>query len=531
MRRLLASDDSRIEGTVEGAAVLTWRVTTAVRAFVLAFATGQVLSTSQLALDGPRLALLVALAAACCVAELDPRLRAAPAITYAEGALAGALVLAPGAGATPLLVCLAGPAVVAGLRHGLRAALLTVAATGAVVAAAGPLPAVAPPTADAWGWLVLGLGGGLLGAGQSRSARRAEAAQESYAAAHRLLGQLHSLVQRHAMNLDPTSLADALRRRVERLTDAEGCTVWVRLATQEIELLSGRGAPPEHEELAGRCLGGGSARRSAGLAAVPLRVGDHVFGAVVASSRDPRREPPLPLLQAQVDEHAIRLDTALLVDGVRASATDAERRRLAREIHDGVAQRVVALGYLAEDLIDLASDPAVAGAAEELRAEVSRVVGELRFSVFDLRQGLHAAGAAEAISEYVRQLGRRSDLRVHPLLDERRRLPARVEGEVIRVAQEAIANAARHAGAANLWVRFRADDAGFRLAVEDDGAGAPLPRPGHYGLHTMRERADRIGADLSVGPRPGGGTVVRLRSSNAPHREDDPHDDPRLARR
>jgi signal transduction histidine kinase len=234
-----------------------------------------------------------------------------------------------------------------------------------------------------------------------------------------------------------------------------------------------------------------------------------------------------------VDEHAIRLDTALLVDGVRASATDAERRRLARDIHDGVAQRVVSLGYIVDELVDRATDTEVERTAEELRSEITRVVGELRFSVFDLRQDLLGTSVSAALSEYVQQLSRRSDLRVHLVLDERgRRLPRRVEAEVIRVAQEAIANVARHADALNVWVRMSSDDEGFRLSVEDDGVGMVQPRPGHYGLHTMRERAEHIGAGLHIGPRSGGGTVVSLCSSTDHHFGKDVFDDdPRLARR
>jgi signal transduction histidine kinase len=511
--------------TAEGIAEHTWRITTAVRAFVLAFATGQVISAGMLDTSGADLELLLVLCAACCIAELHPRLRDARPMAYVEGSVTATLVVAAFPDAQPFLVCLSVPAVVAGIRYGVRTTLLTVVATSALVGSALLLPSVDHLPPGAWGWLVLGLGGGLLGAVQNRSARRAAAAQASYTSAHRLLGQLHSLVQRRAMDLDVTSLAGALRERVERMTDADSCTVWVRLTTQDIELLSGGGAGHEDEELAGRCLGSGTAWSHAGVSVVPLRVDDHVFGAVAARS-DGRRELPLQAFQALVDEHAVRLDTALLVDGIRASATDAERLRLAREIHDGVAQRVVSLGYLADELLDLATDPVVARAAEELRTEVTRVV-------VDLRQDLHAAGVSEALSEYVHQLSRRSDLRIHLLLDERgNRLPARVETEVIRIAQEAIANVAQHADAVNLWVRFCTDDEGLRLTVEDDGVGAAQLRPGHYGMHTMQERAEHIGAELYIGPRPDGGTMVSLRSGAAgTSREDTSHDEPRLAHR
>ncbi len=511
----------------------TWRTTTAVRAFVLAFASGQLIDRGATGQDRTHLAVLIGLAAIGCVAELHPKLRNVPALNWLEGGLTAGAVLAAAPDAGAFLVCLTVPAVVAGIRHGVPTTVATVAVAAAVVASPLLLLSLQPLPAGAGGWLVLALGGGLLGSAQSRSARRSAAAQASYTAAHRLLGQLHGLVQRQAIDLDVTSLAGALRERVEQTPGVQSCTVWVRLASQDIELLSTGDASADDAAIAGRCLGSRSCWSGRGAAAVPLQVGGHVFGAVVVRAGATRSELPLADLQVVVDEHAIRLDTALLVDGIRTSATEAERRRLAREIHDGVAQRVVSLGYLADDLLEMAAEPAVARAAEELRSEVGRVVGELRFSVFELRQDLPACGVSDALFEYVQQLSRRSSLRVHLLLDERTApLPARVETEVVRIAQEAMANVAAHADAVNLWVRLRTDEHGLRLTVEDDGVGVAEPRPGHYGMHTMRERAEHIGAALQIGPRPDGGTLVSLRLGTAgPSHEESRHDAPRLARR
>ena len=180
--------------------------------------------------------------------------------------------------------------------------------------------------------------------------------------------------------------------------------------------------------------------------------------------------------------------------------------------------------------------PAVQRSADDLRDEISRVVSELRFSIFDLRHDVDEAGSfSGALAEYIREIGTRSDLRVHLLLDERGpRLPRRTEAELLRIAQEAIGNVRKHARAVNLWVTLTTNDTELCLVVEDDGVGAAAPRTGHYGLHTMRERAERINADLTLCPRADGGTTVTLRSrlrTTLTTKDGDLHDDKRLARR
>ena len=100
---------------------------------------------------------------------------------------------------------------------------------------------------------------------------------------------------------------------------------------------------------------------------------------------------------------------------------------------------------------------------------------------------------------------------MHMILDESSlRLPIEVETEVLRIAQESITNARKHARARNLWVTCRVDPPKAFLRVADDGQGLGSPRGDSYGLEIMRERADRVGAELSVRQRVGGGTVVEL---------------------
>ncbi len=95
-------------------------------------------------------------------------------------------------------------------------------------------------------------------------------------------------------------------------------------------------------------------------------------------------------------------------------------------------------------------------------------------------------------------------------------MPSRAATETLRVAQEAIGNVRKHARARNLWVDLRSDGSHVELVVSDDGVGNARPREHHWGLQTMRERAEQVGACLEVTPRPGGGTVVTLRSATIP---------------
>jgi nitrate/nitrite-specific signal transduction histidine kinase len=99
---------------------------------------------------------------------------------------------------------------------------------------------------------------------------------------------------------------------------------------------------------------------------------------------------------------------------------------------------------------------------------------------------------------------------VHLAIDEApQRLAPQVETELLRIAQEAVANAGNHASAGNLWVTARVDAPYATISVDDDGVGAAAPRPDHFGLHIMQERAQRIGAVLAIDDRPEGGTRVR----------------------
>ncbi len=131
-------------------------------------------------------------------------------------------------------------------------------------------------------------------------------------------------------------------------------------------------------------------------------------------------------------------------------------------------------------------------------SELSRVVSELRLSIFDLRSEV-SAGLGSALSDYVREVGARSGLTVHMTLDVApTRLRGEVETELFRIAQEAITNARKHSCATNLWIDCRIRPPMARISVRDDGGGLGKARDDSYGIKIMRERAERINATLEI---------------------------------
>lgn len=261
---------------------------------------------------------------------------------------------------------------------------------------------------------------------------------------------------------------------------------------------------------------------------VPLLYGAEVVGDLLVaprSSSEPLSVADRTLLealarQAGVAVHAVSLTLDLIDSRERlVAAREEERRRIRRDLHDGLGPTLAAIGMRAEVAADLADHdpPGAARVLGELREDVHGALADVRRLVDALRPpALDELGLVGALQAQAERLG-------GPRLDVAGRgelppLPAAVEVAAYRIASEAMTNAARHAGASSCTVRISAPPAGpgsgraLELEITDDGRGLPAAgiRPG-IGLGSMRERAAEVGGTCRIEAMPAGGTRVFAR--------------------
>jgi two-component system NarL family sensor kinase len=257
-------------------------------------------------------------------------------------------------------------------------------------------------------------------------------------------------------------------------------------------------------------------------ASVPLAVGDRRLGMLNVASRDWRvlSDAELSLLTTAGALVSLAVERSRLeATTVRALAAE-ERNRLAREIHDTLAQGLAALTMQLEVADALIAPHRDANA--RLHAAVNRALAlarstldEARRSVLDLREapldGRTMRDALETLAaDARRQSGHQPivDVVVRDGADDG--LPPAVQSGLYRIAQQALANAVRHARAETIVVRLTRDLDGVRLRIEDDGIGfdpAAVPSD-RFGLVGMRERARLLGGTLVVESAPDAGTVI-----------------------
>ncbi|MBV6725750.1 sensor histidine kinase [Nocardioides daeguensis] len=244
-----------------------------------------------------------------------------------------------------------------------------------------------------------------------------------------------------------------------------------------------------------------------------FRVSDQ---AIVAGLRpagaDTSRPLPLNAVARDLADTAVKLDAALLFAQFRDAATADERNRLAREMHDGVAQDIASLGYIIDALAARPADEQQAKALNMLRDRVSKVVAEVRQSVMNLRTSIgESESLGAAISNVARHLSESSGIPIRVRLDEQpTRLRPEVEAELFRIAQEAMNNAVKHARATSIDVRCQVYAPEAIITVTDDGVGLQSARADSHGLKIMRERARLIGAELVVRDNASRGLTVSV---------------------
>ena len=214
---------------------------------------------------------------------------------------------------------------------------------------------------------------------------------------------------------------------------------------------------------------------------------------------------------------AVAIENARAFELSRELSMVEERARLARELHDSVSQRLFSLSLAAASAAELLKKDQPAKAREQLeRVEdlAHGAIGELRSVIHELRPPqLDAEGLDVALRKHVELAARvheqRIEFAVHGIGGA---LTPTREAEAFRVAQEALANALRHARAERIGVTLERRDGGLRLVVEDDGRGfdPAAKRATRLGLTSMEERAAALGGALTIASRPGSGTTVTL---------------------
>jgi ligand-binding sensor domain-containing protein/signal transduction histidine kinase len=197
-----------------------------------------------------------------------------------------------------------------------------------------------------------------------------------------------------------------------------------------------------------------------------------------------------------------------------------ERNRIAREIHDTLAQGYVGVSVQLEVLSELLRHHKPEDAAKHLdltRGYVREGLAEARQSIWALRsQDVGETALPVRLRRIIEAEGGHGLEAGFSLFGAYRPLPPETEREFLRVAQEAIHNVKKHAGARHLFVQLEYGPDEIALEIRDDGRGfatQPEPQPGHYGLTGMRERAAAIGGTLELTSEPGVGTTVRLRTA------------------
>ena len=214
----------------------------------------------------------------------------------------------------------------------------------------------------------------------------------------------------------------------------------------------------------------------------------------------------VPVVQLLVSEN--------IPDQLQSLGGMAERARLARDIHDGLAQDLWLAKLTASKLMRHPSLDADARAlCEDLLRSIEAGLAEARTAVVAMRPDVEQTiTLSELVERQVEEFSDRFGLRVECHVEEGRPVPSRVSLEILRVLQEALNNVRKHANAGRITVRVEHRRASVVLTVRDDGLGFdPTIANSGYGRQSMYERAQSIGARLTIASVPGRGTTVTLR--------------------
>jgi len=254
---------------------------------------------------------------------------------------------------------------------------------------------------------------------------------------------------------------------------------------------------------------------------VPITIAGQIFGVFGMDYSQPRAFTPddTRLFLALAQRAAIAIENARLFEQAEQAATLEERQRLSRELHDAVTQSLYSLVLLSE----AGRRNAHSGNYERVEHHLDRLsetaqqaLKEMRLLVYELRpMALSEVGLVGALQQRLDAVEKRAGVKALLSVEGVDKLPAPVEEAFFRIAQEALNNALKHAHASTVSVSLRQAPNSIEMELQDDGLGFDIDgtSPGGIGLHSMHERADRLGAEIEIQSTPGAGTAIRVRAN------------------
>jgi PAS domain S-box-containing protein len=255
--------------------------------------------------------------------------------------------------------------------------------------------------------------------------------------------------------------------------------------------------------------------------AVPLVIGNQAIGVVTIDSYTVGAygEEESQVLQIFANQAAVAVQNARLHQQAQTAATLEERNRLAQDLHDAVNQTLFSASLIAEAVPDIWKKDPEQGrqGLEELRLLTQSALAEMRTLLLELRPtGLITKTLGELLTHLTTTVSSRSRTPVELAIESDARLPDKVQISFYRMAQEAFNNIEKHAGATQIHVRLTAAPHAATLVIIDNGRGFNPKQswPGHLGVKIMQERAQSIGAVLTMNSAPHNGVQIKITWQN-----------------
>ena len=308
-----------------------------------------------------------------------------------------------------------------------------------------------------------------------------------------------------------------------RNSDMSESSVWVELGSGAPEHVAREAIAANHVIL--QASAEDAAQGIGSLIAAPLTVGTRVEGAIVLTHREPRMfgQRHVNLLSVLSSSAALIVRNAQLYAWSEEKVITEERARMAREIHDGLAQDINFMLMRVQTLqvamqkgkpIDFNKE------LEQLNQTLRRDIREVRQTIFALRPvEIETMGFLPALQKFVGDFGNANDLHTHLKAggDAAWVMP-KLQSAIYRLVQEALNNVRKHAHASNIWIDLDFTAEWVHLTVRDDGSGFDTIKAldaargrGSVGILQMRERTERAGGTFEIDTAEGKGTIVRVK--------------------